>query len=160
MFEIFQANLDEVSHASALLELLDHYARDPMGGGQGLSEYVLENLLAELKKRDDLLVVLAFHGPRPAGLVNCFEGFSTFKAKPLMNIHDVVVHSDYRGQGLSTRMREKVEQLARQRNCCKLTLEVLQGNRVAQGAYRKAGFSGYQLDPAMGQALFWEKSLE
>ncbi len=159
MFDILQADLDNADHARALLDLLDHYARDPMGGGRALPDDVRENLVAELRKRNDLLVVLAFHGQRGAGLVNCFEGFSTFKARPLMNIHDVVVHRDYRGRGLSKKMLDKVEQLARQRGCCKLTLEVLQGNEVAQGAYRKAGFDGYQLDPAMGRAMFWEKNL-
>ena len=91
--------------------------------------------------------------------VNCFEGFSTFQARPLLNIHDVVVHKDYRGQGVSGLMLQKVAELARQRNCCKLTLEVLQNNPAAQAAYRKAGFQAYQLDPQMGQALFWEKKL-
>ena len=67
--------------------------------------------------------------------------------------------SDFRGKGLATRMLARVEQLAREKNCCKLTLEVLQGNEAAQAAYRKAGFSGYQLDPEMGQAMFWQKKL-
>ena len=35
--------------------------------------------------------------------------------------------------------------------CCKLTLEVLEGNKLAQAAYIANGFAGYQLDPEMGQ---------
>lgn len=159
MFEILQAELDNPVHAGALLDLLDHYARDPMGGGEPLSDYVREHLVERLRARNDACIVLAFADGRAVGLVNCFEGFSTFKARPLMNIHDVVVHQDYRGRGLSGLMLEKVEQLARQRQCCKLTLEVLQENRVAQAAYRKVGFRPYQLDPSRGQAMFWEKPL-
>jgi hypothetical protein len=34
---------------------------------------------------------------------------------------------------------------------------VLQGNQAAVGAYLKAGFKPYQLDPQMGQAMFFEK---
>jgi ribosomal protein S18 acetylase RimI-like enzyme len=94
------------------------------------------------------------------GLINCFEGFSTFKCKPLVNIHDVVVIDGYRGQGVSQRMMDKVEEIARQRGCCKLTLEVLEGNKPAQRAYLRYGFSGYQLDPETGHALFWEKYLD
>ena len=41
----------------------------------------------------------------------------------------------------------------------KLTLEVLEGNSVAQSAYRAFGFEGYELDPQMGKALFWQKKL-
>jgi len=159
MLRIVQANLDEQAHADAVLALLQHYALDPMGGGEALSSYAQKNLIAELKKRHDVLIVLAFDNERPVGLINCFEGFSTFQARPLMNIHDVVVDSDFRGKGLATRMLARVEQLAREKNCCKLTLEVLQGNEAAQAAYRKAGFSGYQLDPEMGQAMFWQKKL-
>ena len=52
-----------------------------------------------------------------------------------------------------------VEEIARKKGCCKITLEVLQGNRVAQNAYRKFGFDNYALDPEAGHAEFWQKSL-
>jgi len=69
------------------------------------------------------------------------------------------VSKTWRGQGLSTAMLQKVESIALQRGCCKITLEVLEGNLVARKAYEKFGFSGYELDPAMGKAMFWEKPL-
>ncbi|HDK37432.1 MAG TPA: GNAT family N-acetyltransferase, partial [Thiolapillus brandeum] len=75
-------------------------------------------------------------------------------------IHDVMVIKSHRGQGISSRMLEKVEETARQRGCCKLTLEVLEANNIARNAYQKFGFSAYELDPETGQALFWEKSLQ
>jgi len=40
-----------------------------------------------------------------------------------------------------------------------LTLEVLQGNQAAVKLYERIGFSHYQLDPAMGQAQFFQKWL-
>jgi GNAT superfamily N-acetyltransferase len=142
-----------------LLTLLNDYAEDPMGGGQSLSQYTQDNLISQLQQRDNAFSVIGYVDGTPAGLINCFEVFSTFKCKPLLNIHDVVVNSDFRGLGLSQKMLEKVEQLATQRGCCKLTLEILEGNDVAKNAYAKFGFSGYELDPAMGQAIFWEKAL-
>ena len=36
---------------------------------------------------------------KPVGLATTFEGFSTFAAKPLINIHDIAVLPDYRGRG-------------------------------------------------------------
>jgi hypothetical protein len=54
---------------------------------------------------------------------------------------------------------QKTENLAIDLGCCKLTLEVLEGNHVAHAAYLSAGFSGYELNPEMGKALFWEKKL-
>ena len=159
MIDIVQADLDNPLHASAVVELLDLYAQDPMGGGEPLSVYTQQHLIEQLKDRGDVVIVLAFEQQQAVGLINCFEGFSTFLCKPLLNIHDVTVHPQYRGKGIASKMLALVERIAKQRDCCKLTLEVLQGNAVAQSAYKKAGFKGYQLDPEMGQALFWEKKL-
>ncbi len=143
----------------ALLQLLNSYACDPMGGGTPLPEVVKQNLIPKLQQRNDYLGVLALVDEQPAGLINAFEGFSTFAAKPLVNIHDVIVTSDYRGNGLAQRMMSELEYLARQRGCCKLTLEVLSNNTVAQSVYRKFGFGAYELDPEAGQALFWQKPI-
>lgn len=156
---VVQADYSNPVHAQAVRDVLNHYAKDPMGGGEALSAQVLEALPAELAKRAHAFSVLAFVDDVAAGLVNCFEGFSTFAGKPLVNVHDVSVVDTFRGLGLSHKMLEKVEDIARERGCCKITLEVLEGNPVAQGAYRKFGFSDGQLDPAHGRMLFWNKYL-
>ena len=49
---------------------------------------------------------------------------------------------------------------AREHHHCKLTLEVLEGNAGAAATYRAFGFRPYELDPAMGRALFFEKKLD
>ena len=154
------ADYNDPSDAQDFITLLDEYARDPMGGGEGLGDEVKADLAQALAQRNDALTVLCYVDGKPAGLINCIEGFSTFKCKPLLNIHDVVVSKPFRGLGLSQTMLVEVEKIARQRNCCKLTLEVLEGNETARNAYIKFGFSGYELDPQMGKALFWEKALK
>ena len=155
-----EADLSDAVHAQAIIKLLSIYALDPMGGGQALSDYVQQNLIAALAKRNDKLIIIAFAQKNPVGLVICFEGFSSFMCKPLLNIHDVVVHPEYRGYGVSTMMLQKIEDLARSRDYCKLTLEVLEGNSPAKASYLKSAFKAYQLDPEMGQALFWEKKFD
>jgi ribosomal protein S18 acetylase RimI-like enzyme len=40
-----------------------------------------------------------------------------------------------------------------------LTLEVLHGNQAAVKLYERIGFSHYELDPALGQAQFFQKWL-
>lgn len=142
-----------------LLMLLNAYALDPMGGEEPLTDYVKDNLLAALAQRPNMFTLLCYLDGKPAGLINCIESFSTFSCKPVINIHDVVVLPFYRGYGLSEVMLQEVESIAREKGCCKLTLEVLQGNAVAQKAYRKFGFSGYELDPEMGYAMFWDKKI-
>lgn len=156
---VLQASYSNPVHAEAIGVLLNHYAEDPMGGGRPLAQDLLQQLPAELAKRPQAFSVLAFAGGQPVGLVNCFEGFSTFACRPLVNVHDVLVLDGFRGQGLSTRMLQKVEDIARQRGCCKITIEVLEGNARAQAAYQACGFADARLDPAHGRMLFWSKAL-
>ncbi len=160
---ILQADYSVPEHAAAVIEMLDAYARDPMGGGEGLSDYALGHVVQELARRPHAFSVLALDtatGNKPVGLVNCIEGFSTFACKPLVNVHDLAVREGYRGQHIGQRMLELVERLARQRGACKLTLEVLTGNQGALRLYERVGFAAYQLDPAMGQAQFLQKWLD
>ena len=159
MIDIVKADLSLSAHAEAMIQLMDQYALDPMGGGQGLPDDVKANLPTELAQRKSAHVILAFIDSQPAGLVICLEGFSTFAFKPLLNIHDVNVAIPYRGRGLSKLLLHQAEDIAYELGCCKLTLEVLEGNHVAKSAYKAFGFSGYELNPKMGKALFWEKKL-
>ncbi len=159
MLRVVPADLADAAHADALVTLLDLYAQDPMGGGDGLSDYTRDHLVPRLRDRANTVIVLAFVDDAPVGLVVCFEGFSTFAALPLLNVHDIVVAPLYRGQGIAARMLGLVESIAVGRGCCKLTLEVLESNDAAQAAYQRFGFRPYQLAPELGSALFWEKKL-
>ncbi len=156
---VLQASYTNPVHAEAIGLVLNQYAKHPMGGGHPLAADLLQQLPAELAKRAHAFSVLAFVGGEPAGLINCFEGFSTFACRPLINVHDVAVVNQFRGLGLSQKMLQKVEEIARQRGCCKITLEVLEGNDVAQSAYRKFGFDQSTFDPAHGRMLSWSKPL-
>jgi len=159
MENIVIANLENASHAEALVYLLNEYAKDEMGGGCELPETVKHCLVPELLKRPHVFAVIAFVQDEPAGLAICIEGFSSFACMPLINIHDMVVSAKFRGRKLSLKILAKVEALAKERKCCKLTLEVLEGNQIAKNAYRAFGFAGYQLEPKMGEAMFWQKKL-
>lgn len=162
---VCRADYGNPAHASALVNLLDAYARDPMGGGEPLSEFARANLVFALAARPQAFSVLAIGeidghgGALPVGLVNCMEGFSTFVCRPLVNVHDVVVLPACRGQRIAEKMLALVEEIARERGACKLTLEVLQGNAGAIKLYHRVGFANYQLDPVMGQAQFLQKWL-
>ena len=153
------ANLHQAKHAQDILFMLGQYATDIMGGGQALSPEVKNNLIPQLQKRESSVVFLAYEGEQAVGLAICFEGFSTFYAKPLLNIHDFVVSPDYRGKGVAKLLLDNIESLAKERNYCKLTLEVLEGNHRAQKVYRDFGFAGYELDAGSGKALFWDKKM-
>jgi GNAT superfamily N-acetyltransferase len=160
MFTIIQADLTNEKHAKAYLTLMSHYACDPMGGGEDLSDFTKKNLVSRLLKRNDITILLIFQDAKPAALLTAIEGFSTFSCKSLFNIHDVTVHKDFRGLKLTTMLFSEIEKIAKQRDYCKITLEVLSGNTIAKNAYIKQGYADYQLNPNHGSALFWSKSLE
>lgn len=159
MITIQQADLDNATEAKAIVGLLNEYALHPMGGAEALSDYTRKNLIAALQQRPEYRALLAYDGDTAIGLCNCFEGFSTFACKPLLNIHDLYVADGYRNQGIARQLLAAAEDMARESGCCKLTLEVLSGNKAAKTSYAGAGFKPYQLDEQFGQAQFWQKYL-
>lgn len=157
--EVIEANYLNEKHEQEIPILLNDYASDPMGGGSPLKEDVKTNLVKALSEMPHAFSIIAYVDGQPAGLANCFEAFSTFSCKPLINIHDFVVLFKFRGNGISQLMLDKIEEIGRTKGCCKVTLEVLSNNEVAKSAYRKFGFADYELDAETGTALFWQKYL-
>ena len=145
--------------AQALVFLLNAYAQDPMGGGEALQPEAAARLCADLSRIASAASFIAWLDDKPIGLINCFEGYSTFKAKPLLNVHDIAVLAEHRGLGVGHALLKAAEEHARSRGCCKLTLEVLSGNVPAMRSYKRFGFEQYELDPAAGQAQFMQKWL-
>ncbi len=150
--------LDELD-GQALLSLLEMYAQDPMGGGTPLGAEVKTRLCKDLARLPGAFSAIAWIEGRPVGLINAFLGYSTFKARPLMNVHDIAVVPEVRGQGVGQALLASLEEHARAIGCCKLTLEVLSGNIRALRSYEHFGFEHYALDPQMGQAMFMQKWL-
>lgn len=142
-----------------LLAMLDAYARDPMGGGHPLGDHVRAKLLAGLAATPHAFSLIARRDDTAVGLANCLLGYSTFAAAPLVNIHDMAVLTSHRGSGIGRALLQAVEAEALKRGACKVTLEVLSGNAAARHLYADCGYGDYQLDPAAGTALFWQKSL-
>ena len=154
-----RANYSDSKHATDIGSLMNCYASDPMGGGSPLTTEITSRLASELNKIPHAFSVICYVSEKPAGLINCFEVFSTFKCKPIINVHDIVVVEEFRGQGISHLLLQEIEKIAAEKDCCKITLEVLEGNIPAKNSYIKFGFKDYELDPSFGKAMFWEKEL-
>ena len=152
--EIVEADLSRADQAQAVVELTDAYCRDPSANGAPLPDDVRERLVAGLREHPTTLVLLAYIGQRPVGLATCFFGFSTFAARPLVNIHDLAVLVGHRKLGVGRRLLAAVEEKARSRGCCKVTLEVHDENHVAKHVYQSVGFM-----PGTPVQHFWSKPL-
>ena len=59
------------------------------------------------------------------------------------HITNVAVHLNYRQEGIGTRLLQKLEEIAKEKEIVALTLEVRKSNVIAQGLYEKHGFKNY-----------------
>ena len=153
--QLLLADLANPAHQAAIIDLLDMYCRDEFGDGKPLSAEARANLIPGLIKHGGARVYLAFEENEPVGLALCFVGFSSFRAKPLVNIHDIAVSPQARGRGIGRQLLNAVEQDARTLGCCKVTLEVRSDNVRAQSAYRRVGFKSSQ-----PETFFWTQALD
>jgi ribosomal protein S18 acetylase RimI-like enzyme len=156
---IVEADLGDPQHQDVIVQLIDTYARDPMGGGRALPEEVRTALIPGLQRHPTTVVFLAWHGATPVGIAICFVGFSTFLARPLMNIHDLAVIPTYRRQGVGRLLLEQVAAKGQALGCCKLTLEVRADNLSAQRLYENVGFDNAASYGGTVRVLFLEKRL-
>jgi GNAT superfamily N-acetyltransferase len=134
------ADLADARDADSVVVLLNSYAIEPVGGGKALPRDVRDRLVPALRDIPKALVLLAFVDDAAIGIAVCFFGFPTFRARPLLNVHDLAVLPQYRGQGVGRALLQAAEDHARRHGCCRLTLEVLESNFGARGLYRSFGF--------------------
>jgi GNAT superfamily N-acetyltransferase len=138
--QIRRALLSLPEDAAAYCDMLNQYAADPLGQGAPLPGELLERVLADLAEHPCAYPFLAFQDDEAVGFATCFLGYSTFKAAPLMNIHDIAVAPPYRRRGIAQALIEAIAEEATKLGCCRLTLEVRDDNPAAMALYRQAGF--------------------
>ena len=140
LIETITADLTDPLHAAAVLALIDEYAQEPVvGQARPLDATVRDRLIPRLAAHPTTHIILARQGSRFVGIAVCFFGFSTFNAAPLLNVHDLAVTRDCRGNGVGAKLLLAVESAARQAGCCKVTLEV-NDNNPARKLYERCGF--------------------
>ncbi len=132
---IESADFSDQEHVNGLISLLSSYADSQ------LPDDVVAALPVALQAFPTSEILLAFDkGNRPVGTAVCFLGFSTWQAKPILNLHDLVVASDCRGQGVGNQLLSAVEAKARELGCCRISLEVMESNPRAKALYHRFGF--------------------
>ncbi len=68
-----------------------------------------------------------------------FMTYSTFLARPTLYLEDIFVHPDARRRGVATKVLQRLEDLARERDCGRFEWAVLDWNTDAQTLYREIG---------------------
>jgi ribosomal protein S18 acetylase RimI-like enzyme len=152
--EIKLCNYSNPAHLQAVTILIDAYIKDEMGGGKPLSKSEQLRLVDGLNSHPKAIVLLAETNNAFVGLLTAFENFSTFTAKPMINIHDVFILQEYRGKGIGRQLMNAVISEAESRKCTRITLEVRDDNVKAQSLYKSLGFD--ETDPRL---FYWRKNL-
>jgi ribosomal protein S18 acetylase RimI-like enzyme len=139
-------------HLNAITSLINAYIADEMGGGKPLSKPEQLLLVEGLNNHPKSIVLLAQIGDVFVGLLTAFENFSTFSAKPMVNIHDVIVLKEYRSKGIGRQLMNAIVNEAEKRKCSRITLEVRKDNVNAQNLYKSLGFEESEM-------FYWRKYL-
>ncbi|MEX2216761.1 MAG: GNAT family N-acetyltransferase [Phycisphaeraceae bacterium] len=137
---VIEADLSDAMHAVAIVDLLNEYAQEPMIDAKPLDDAVRATLIDRLREHPTTHVFLAKEDDQFIGLAICFRGFSTFRARPLINVHDIAVRKAWRGKGVGRLLLTAVEAFAVRNECCSITLEVKDYNEPARRAYLAVGF--------------------
>jgi ribosomal protein S18 acetylase RimI-like enzyme len=133
-----------------------------MGGGAPLPADVRARLGGDLGERaahGAAVVLLAREDGEAVGIAVCFAGYSTFRARPLLNLHDLAVLPAARGRGVGEALLGGVAARARALGCCKVTLEVREDNAPARRLYARAGFVDSAPAGAATRTLFLERGV-
>ncbi|MDR2384583.1 MAG: GNAT family N-acetyltransferase [Tannerella sp.] len=144
----------DTNDRNAIGTLINAYIKDEMGGGIPLNPMQETQLAEALKQHPKTIVLMACIDETRCGMLVAFENFSTFTVCPMINIHDVIVLKEYRGNGIGRKLLEYAVNIARQRRCNRITLEVREDNIIAQRLYKTLGF--HAPEPGM---YYWRKYL-
>ncbi len=152
--EIVDCDFSTPLHRQKLVELMNEYIADEMGGGELIKGDRIIKLIEGLQNHPSKIILFASIDGEIIGLSNSFINFGTFAAAPFINIHDVIVSSKYRGKGVGRALLNTIIKRANEIGCAKITLEVREDNHKAQKLYNSLGFKDDQ--PKM---YFWTKKL-
>ena len=152
--KIISCDYSNPEHRKAVVALINAYIQDEMGGGSLLSEQEQAGLVEGLKNHPKAILLLAETQGAFTGLLTAFENFSTFTARPMINIHDVMVLKEYRKKGIGRSLMNALIEEAGKRNCSRITLEVRKDNLPAQNLYNDLGFC----EPEKSM-FYWRKYL-
>lgn len=152
--KLVKIDLQNKEHCDALIHLLNLYMLDPMGGGKPMHKEHSPLLIRGLQNQCNYVGFLLKKDTNYLALANCFIGYSTFKTKQLLNIHDFMVHPGHRRLGVGEFLLRGIAEYAQLNNMCRVSLEVREDNLKAMNLYKKIGFT--TCNPNM---FFWEKNL-
>ncbi len=151
---LLNVDLQNPLHCDQVIKLLNDYMNDPMGNNRPMPKELGSQIISGLKQHSGFLGFFVLADDQFAGLANCNVNFSTFQAKPLINIHDFIIVPECRSIGTGGFLLQEIVNYACQYGYCRVNLEVREDNLAAKSLYKKMGFSD-----CVPRMMFWERKL-
>ena len=136
-FTISLATLADIKPMAVLLQLLLEQEAD-FTPNTNLQKEGLR-LIIENKEIGQLLVLK--DNQAVVGMVNLLFTISTALGSKVAILEDVIVHPDYRKQGLGSKLIEAAIAFAKENHCKRITLLTDSNNETAHTLYKKYGFT-------------------
>ncbi|WP_375753590.1 GNAT family N-acetyltransferase [Vibrio sp. HN007] len=148
--KVFRLDIESHQQRSDMQKLFVEYSSNADAN-------IKENIVEKLCELLYFIGFIAYLGEKPAGFAVCFESFSSYRCKKVLNIHDFMISEAYRGKGYGKVLLKGVEAFARENDYLKITLEVDDDNHSAQKLYSRCGFEDHQV--VLKGLLHWQKYL-
>ena len=152
--QFVEVDLNNENHCAQLLRLLNEYMEDEMGFGKSMPKELGPKIIQGLNNHLAYIGFFVCIENEFAALANCNLNFSSWQAKPIINIHDFIVSPNFRKQGVGLFLLDEIAKHAKGKGYCRINLEVRHDNIKAQDLYRKSGF--VECDPPN---YFWERKI-
>ena len=134
-----EADLANSRDSKALVVLLNEF----MHGKNTTNVKIIDcGIIQKLTKLGTSKVYLCEYSEDIIGIAVCFIGFSTFKQKELLNIHDLFIKEEFQGKGIGTKFLKYIEKECLKNDFCRITLKAYDDNLNAIKLYEKSGFIG------------------
>lgn len=134
-FSIRDATVDDVPIILGFIKELSEYEKLPHEV-TATEELLRANLFTERKTAE---VLLASEGDTDVGFALFFHNFSSFLGKPGIYLEDVFIRPEFRGRGYGKALMISVARIARERNCGRFELSVLDWNKPSIEFYHSLG---------------------
>lgn len=88
--------------------------------------------------------LLAEKDGQAVGMLTYLSLYSSWRGRPALLIHDLFVREQARGLGAGKALVTRLADIARERNCCRVDVNVLDWNERARAFYAALGFAHNQ----------------
>jgi len=137
---IRQAQATDINQMSALLQTLFSIEADFIFDAD-LSQSALQKIIDDSER----CALVASNGRKIIGMCSAQWVYSTASGKKSAWIEDVVLHPDFRGQGIGTKMMDELLVWCRDSGCNRAQLVYDLDNQPAIDFYQKQAFSSTRL---------------